>query len=235
MKIEVLFPEFGNLFGDNSNITYLKKCLPEAEIIETSINDEPAFMKENINLIYLGPCTENGQEIIIKKLKKYKEKLQELIENNVTFLVTGNSIEIFGKYIENEDGSKVEALDIFDVYSKRDMMNRQNSNIIGKYEDIEVVGFKSTFTKLYGDISDKFFLELEVGMGINEGTNLEGIKKNNFIGTYVIGPILILNPLFTLKIMKMMGVENPKLAIENETMTAYNARLKEFHEKFENK
>lgn len=27
MKIEILFPEFCNLYGDISNIKYLKKCL----------------------------------------------------------------------------------------------------------------------------------------------------------------------------------------------------------------
>ena len=30
----------------------------------------------------------------------------------------------------------------------------------------------------------------------------------------------------------MMGVEEPKLALEKEVMTAYEARLKEFKEKF---
>jgi hypothetical protein len=43
MKIEVLFPEFCNLYGDMSNIEYLHKCIPEAEIIYTSIDEEPAI------------------------------------------------------------------------------------------------------------------------------------------------------------------------------------------------
>ena len=39
MKIEVLFPEVANLYGDLSNIEYLKKCLNnDVEIIETSLN-----------------------------------------------------------------------------------------------------------------------------------------------------------------------------------------------------
>ena len=55
---------------------------------------------------------------------------------------------------------------------------------------------------------------------------MEGIKKNNFIGTYLIGPILILNPLFTKKVLEMIGVE-PNIALEEDTMAAYEARLKE--------
>ena len=54
MKIEILFPEFCNLFGDMSNMWYLRKCLPEAEFVETPFEAEPAFASEDVGLIYLG-------------------------------------------------------------------------------------------------------------------------------------------------------------------------------------
>ena len=69
MKIEILFPEFCNLFGDISNMKYLRKCLPNEEYIETSIEDEPAFLNEDIQFIYIGAMTERTQEKVIKKLK----------------------------------------------------------------------------------------------------------------------------------------------------------------------
>ena len=103
MKIEILFPEFCNLFGDISNMKYLRKCLPNEEYIETSIEDEPAFLNEDIQFIYMGAMTERTQEKVIKKLMPYKEKINELIEKGVVLLCTGNALEIFGKYIENED------------------------------------------------------------------------------------------------------------------------------------
>lgn len=227
MKIEILFPEFCNLYGDMFNMKYLKKCLPEAEFIETALEEEPTFVKENVNLIYLGPMTEKTQEKVISKLLPYKERIIELIEKNTVFLFTGNAVEVLGKYIENEDETRIEGLGIFDVYAKRDMFHRHNSFLIGKYEDIEVIGFKSQFTMLYGDNTNMAFLEVEKGIGINKESKLEGIKKNNFIGTYLIGPLLILNPLFTKKILEMLGVEN-RVALEEETMAAYEERIKEF-------
>lgn len=227
MKIEILFPEFCNLFGDMYNMKYLKKCMPDAEFIETALDEVPTFVNEDVNLIYLGPMTENTQEKVISKLLPYKDRIEELIEKNVVFLFTGNAIEVLGKYIENEDGSKIEGLGIFNVFAKRDMMHRHNSYMVGKFEDIEVIGFKSQFTMMYGDNSNSYFLEVEKGIGINKESKLEGIKKNNFIGTYVIGPILILNPLFTKKLMKMMG-EEKKVALEEDVMAAYEARLEEF-------
>ena len=226
MKIEILFPEFCNLFGDMFNMKYLKMCMPEAEFIETALDSEPAFIDQDVNFIYLGPMTENTQEKVIQKLMPYRDKIKELIEKNIVFLFTGSSIEILGKYIENEDGSRIEALGIFDVYSKRDMMHRHNSYLIGKYEDIELVGFKSQFTMMYGDNTSDYFLEVEKGIGINKQSKLEGIKRNNFIGTYLLGPILILNPLFTKKLIQMMG-QTPKIALEEDVMNAYEERLKE--------
>ena len=226
MKIEILFPEFCNLYGDMYNMKYLKMCIPEAEFIETALEEEPAFVKENVNLIYLGPMTENTQEKVIKKLFPYKERIIELIEKNVVFLFTGNALEILGKYIENEDESKIEGLGIFDVYAKRDMMHRHNSYLIGKYEDIEIIGFKSQFTMMYGNNLETPFIEVEKGIGINKQSKIEGIKKNNFIGTYLIGPMLILNPLFTQKVLKMLG-EETEIALKEDTMAAYNERIKE--------
>lgn len=226
MKIEILFPEFCNLYGDMYNMKYLKMCIPEAEFIETALEEEPKFVKEDVNLIYLGPMTENTQEKVIKKLLPYKERIIELIEKNVVFLFTGNALEILGKYIENEDESKIEGLGIFDVYAKRDMMHRHNSYFIGKYEDIEIIGFKSQFTMMYGNNLETPFIEVEKGIGINKQSKIEGIKKNNFIGTYLIGPMLILNPLFTQKVLKMLG-EETEIALKEDTMAAYNERLKE--------
>ena len=117
-----------------------------------------------MNFIYLGPMTENTQEKVIAKLLPYKERIIELIDKNVVFLFTGNAVEVLGKYIENEDGSKIDGLGIFDVYAKRDMFHRHNSYLIGKYEDIEVIGFKSQFTMMYGDNTKTPFIEVEKGI-----------------------------------------------------------------------
>lgn len=227
LKIEILFPEFCNLYGDISNMKYLKKCLPKAKFIETAFDEEPAFNKEKINFIYLGPMTENRQEKVIQKLQPYKERIKELIQEDVIFLITGNAIEIFGNYIENEDGSKIEALGVFDIHAKRDMLHRHNSIFVGTWEEIELVGFKSQFTFSYGENSENYFAKVEKGIGLNKESNLEGIQQNNFIGTYLIGPILILNPYFTEKLIQKMGIEKPTLAFEEDLIQAYNQRLDE--------
>ena len=126
MKIEILFPEVCSLFGDSANIRYLKQNLPEAEFIETSLNDEPTFVKEKVSLIYMGSMTEGTQEKVIEKLTPYKQRIEFLIEDNIPFLFTGNSMEVLGKYILKDDESKIPGVGILDIYAKRDMFNRYN-------------------------------------------------------------------------------------------------------------
>ncbi len=228
MIIEVLYPEFCNLYAETSNIKYLQCCLPEAEFVFTEYNDEPAFATKTVNLIYLGAMTEHSQEMIIKKLMPYKERIVELIEADVPILATGNALELFGDYILNEDGSKIEALGIFNFYAKRDMMNRFNCLMMGKFEDMTILGFKTQFTFAFSHNFDKPFITVEKGTGMNPECSVEGVHHHNFFGTYLVGPFLVLNPKFTEYLLDKMGMENPTLAFEDVINEAYDRRLKEF-------
>ena len=133
-------------------------------------------------------------------------------------------------YIENEDGSKITGLGFFDTYAKRDMMHRYNSLILGKYEDIKLVGFKAQFSHSYGDNSNCYFYDVIRGDGLHPGVQTEGLKRNNFFGTYTVGPFLVLNPLFVKYLMTLLGIKEPKLAYEEVIMKAYRQRLSEFED-----
>lgn len=68
MKIEVLSGEVCNLYGDLANIRYLKACVPQAQIIDTALHDTPLFASQRVDMVYLGPMSENFQIEMIKKL-----------------------------------------------------------------------------------------------------------------------------------------------------------------------
>ena len=104
MKIEVLYPEIANLYGDLENIDYLKKSYPEIEISKTHLNDEPLFVSEKPDLVYMGTMTESAQLLVIEKLRAYKDALRARIDDGTLFLITGNALEIFGKSIKDKDG-----------------------------------------------------------------------------------------------------------------------------------
>lgn len=231
MKIEILFPEYCSLFGDMSNMGYLKQCLPHGEFFETALDGEPRFLTEPMDLVYLGPMTERGQERVIEKLMPYKERIRALIQEGRVFLFTGNAVEVLGTSIEKEDGGKIHCLGLYPLTAKRDMMHRHNSTFLGKFQGQEVMGFKSQFTMAWCADESLALFQVEKGVGLNKKCKFEGVRQKNFFGTYLLGPLLIDNPPFTRYLLQCMGVQEPKLAFEAAAQSAYDARLKDFKEK----
>jgi len=227
MKIEVLFPEVANLYGDHFNPKYLAQCNSKIKLIHTSLTDEPTFLKEAVKMIYLGPMSETNQALVIDKLMPYKQKIKALIDDGIIFLVTGNALEVFGEYIL--DGKqKIMSLGIFKYHTIRDLDHRHNSLFLGTYEDIKLVGYKSQFSRT---ISPKNpFIKVIRGCGFNNDDDLnEGFNYHNFFGTYLLGPLFVINPLFTKKILRLLGLDDT-LAFEKEAIKAYETRLKEYED-----
>lgn len=228
MKIEVLYPEICCLFGDKANMRYLELCLPQAEFIKTPVSEMPRFLTEDVDMVYIGSCSESNQERILERLKGNKKRVEELIDKGTVFLLTGNAFEIMGNYIETPDGKKIEGLGIVDFYAKRTIPKRNNSLFLGKFDDMEIVGYTSRFSHAYGIKNEDGFINVTKGYGSYIDSKIEGIRKNNLYGTYLLGPFLIQNPLFTEYLMKQLGVEAPELAFKDEIMKAYEVRLAEF-------
>lgn len=228
MQIEVLYPEICNLFGDSGNIRYLKKCLPDAEFINTSFNDVPAFVNGNPDMIYMGACTENNQEKIIKRLMPYRDHLNRAIDSGKVILFTGNAPEVLYEYIEKDDKSRIECLGILKFHAEQKLFDRYNTLVLGEFDGKSLLGFKTQFTQIYGDNSENYFAAVERGTGINKNSMLEGIHINNMFVTSLVGPLLVMNPYFTEYIMGILGVENPQCAFREESLRAYNDRLEDF-------
>lgn len=228
MKIEVLYPELSNLYGDYYNAKYLSMCIPNSQTVFTSNNDKPAFLSEKVDIICMGSMSERNQEFAIKHLMPYKDKIKELIENGTFFLATGNSFEIFGNYIE-DDGRKIECLGAIDFYSKRQMNDRRNCFFLGEFPvetgNIKIVGHKSQFSFSHGKAAENPFIKVDGGFGINLESKNEGIHYNNFFGTYILGPFIMLNPSFLKYLLKSMQL-NDDLLYEEEINNAYVERLK---------
>ncbi len=187
MKIEILYPERCNLYGDLANMDYLRKCLPQAEFVETPLGETPQFAREKVDMVYLGPMTEQAQEQVLEQLFPLKERLQELVEQDVVFLCTGNALELFGEAIFKEDGSRIPCLGLFPLTAQRDMMHRHNSVFLGSFETGPVTGFKSQFTTAKTSSGELKLFGVEKGMGLNKKCPFEGVRAHNFFGTYLSG------------------------------------------------
>lgn len=227
MKIvEVLYNEFGNMYGEVYNPMFLEKISDDVKLVFTSLTNEPYFMKNNVDMIYISNLRDLRMYDILAELKKYNQKLKELIKNDVIFLLTGNAIELFGAHIE-ENGKVTEAMGIFDYYVKKDFSVKYASWVKGNFGDIEIIGHRNQFSKCYNIKSP--FIHVINGSGSDIDSNIEGVHYKNFYATYLLGPLLIMNPLFTKHLLSLMRIDGFKF--EAPAMEAYKKRMEYFHKK----
>lgn len=236
LTVEMLFPEIANLHGDNGNIDYLAQCRPDALIVRTGLTDPPAFASGDVDLIYLGPMTERGQRKAIERLRPYRDRIMELIENGTSFLFTHNALEVLGTRIRNDEMEyDVPGLGIFELESTLEMFGRYNGKVMGVIPEVgdehPIVGYKSQFSMVSAASFVPGFLTAERGIGRNVATAIEGVRVGNFIGTSLLGPILVGNPHLTRALLQLIDPDSePTLAHEKLALAAYDARLADFRD-----
>ena len=202
MKIAYLYYDFLNLYGESGNIKIISNILKynkiKHEILYLSLDDELEFDK--YDLVYIGSGTEDNLLIALKHLSKYKEDVKKYIEDNKFMLVTGNSVDIFGKKIEDNKG-----LNIFDyevTKGKRKMEEVYHNKILGFINN-------NSYNSEYSDA--------------------DIIRYHNFYGTYILGPILVRNPELVKQFLNDLTNKKLKYDLKLETK-AYNEFIKNFKE-----
>ena len=202
MKIAYLYYDFLNLYGESGNIKIINNILKynkiKTEILYLSLGDKLEFDK--YDLVYIGSGTEDNLLIALKHLSKYKEDIKKYIENNKFMLVTGNSVDMFGKKIDDN-----KALNIFDY---------EVSKGIRKKEEVY-------HNKILGFINNNSYN--------NKYCDTDIIRHNNFYGTYILGPILVRNPHLVKQFLNDLTNKKLKYDLKLETK-AYNEFIKNFKE-----
>ena len=229
MKIEIMYPDLCCLYGDKGNTKFLRQCLPEAELIETGLNEKPAFLTQDVDLCCMYSMSEKSQELILNRLLQWKEEVVSACKEGKTlFLFLGNAMELLGKYIQREDGSKVECLGIFDTYTVRHAPNRFNTLIQATFNEITLLGYTSRFADTFGITEEIALCQVSIGSGSEPKTKLEGIYSGRIIATYLLGPLLVANPDFAKWLLQQLNIENPVLPYEDALYLAYETKRKEF-------
>lgn len=235
IKIAHLYYDLMNLYGENGNVRFLKRKLEEqgiqVEIYFLSLEDEIDYNK--YDFYYIGMGSDENKNLVLEDMKKDRDKIVSAIENEKFFLVTGNSLELFGKNIINLDGASSKGIGAFNYD-----INLEEFRIVGeqyyKCDFIEhnIIGFQNR-SSIMNDKGDNLFKVIK-GTGYNPNVEFEGILEKNFYGTYLLGPILVRNPYFTdylvKKICESKKFEYKKPDFNDASYKAYQEYLKNFYE-----
>lgn len=172
---------------------------------------------------------------IIQALTPWKQALADYVDGGGWMLATGNALDVLGEYVMMDGERAFDGLGLLATHAEYHMMKRHNSFMLGSFQDMDIVGFKSLFGHSYPDdeLADPLF-RVERGVGRHPGSFTEGFHRGGLLATYLTGPLLPLNPPFTRWLLTQMGVAEPKLAFEDTAMRAYEARVEEFRDESRN-
>lgn len=229
MRVEILYPEICCLYGDKGNTLFLRHCLPEAEFITTTLNETPAFLSGDVDLCYMASMSEQSQELILQRLMPHKDTIVSMMrEGKCLFLLTGSAMELLGQYIQREDGSRVEALGAYDIYSVRQAPNRFNTLVRADFRGTTLLGYTSRFAHTFGITEDIALAKTDIGCGGSADSCWEGICCGNVVASYLLGPLLVLNPDFSRWLLGRLGWNGESLPFEEDLRRSYLQQLKEY-------
>lgn len=194
-----LYPELMNIYGDRGNIIALSKRCNWRGIKTEILELNPGFETDQLNecdVLVMGGAQDQQQTIVNKDLQRIKKTLIDKIEDGTPGLYVCGGFQFLGKYYKEADGTKIDGLGIFDLYTENPGKNhpRLIGNISVSMEDFTLVGFENHGGRTYlGSLIDELGTVIK-GHGNNEKDNSEGARYKNSFGTYMHGPILPKNP-----------------------------------------
>ena len=234
-----LYYDLLNLYGENANTRSIKYNLElnkiKVNVDLKSLNDEIDF--EKYDLMYIGSGSEDNMKLALNDILKRKKEIKKFIESNKYLILTGSSMDLFGKYIKTLD-DKLDALNIFDYYTEylteTNLKNAAKNRVVGEIKastnliEQTIIGFQNRCDLVFNVKTPLFKTQQQYS---NDLTNEEeGFTYKNVYATHIIGPILIRNPYFLDYILnKMCNDKNLKYKSLDETAkTAYKKYLENF-------
>ena len=218
LKAAWLLPDILYLHGERGNILAFQRVagFAGAEVRVDRIDFETEnFDPMNYDFIFCPPGEMAAFPTVLEWMEPLRDKLLRFVEEGRVLLVTGTSQCMFGKTTVREDGSLLEGLGLIDCsFTERKMVYGDDLYFETGYgckegETMEIFG--SQIQMMDVESRETPFGTLKYGFGNNGEDRNEGVLKKNSIFTNTLGPIFVLNPWLTKKIvvqcLRNIGVE----------------------------
>lgn len=243
LTIGWLYPELMSTYGDRGNIIALqKRCEWRGIKVEVKRLDL-GFKIEDLrrcDLIFMGGAQDKQQQIVSEDLRKKKNVLSEMIEDETPGLYICGAYQFLGNYYKEADGTKLDGLGILDLHTENP--GEKSERLIGniavethdlishtyaqqsihntKYiiPDTFLVGFENHGGRTYLGKKVKPFGIVKIGFGNNNVDKTEGAVYKNSFGSYLHGPILPKNPHFADYLLKLALEKKYRKEVELEPL-----------------
>ncbi|MBI2028570.1 MAG: cobalamin biosynthesis protein CobQ [Candidatus Levybacteria bacterium] len=208
LTIGWLFPELMSTYGDRGNIICIQKRCEwrgiNIEILKLDLGLKIDDLR-SCDFLFMGGAQDLQQKIVSEDLRKKREILKEMIEDNVPGLYICGAYQLLGKYYKEADGTIIEGLGILDLYTENPGENSKRliGNIViesgimnHELRQNTLVGFENHGGRTYLGKNIRLLGKVIKGFGNNGEDKTEGAIYKNSFGSYLHGPILPKNPHF---------------------------------------
>lgn len=218
LSLAHLYPELLNIYGDYGNVLTIKNRCEwrniEVEITKINIGDE--IDPQKYDFYFIGGGQDKQQVYVANELQLRKNALLDAMESNAVFLGICGGYQLFGKYYQPHNGTRLIGLGLLDAYTVAGD-TRYIGNVTAKTDFTipkTLVGFEnhSGLTFLHGET--KPLATVEIGAGNNGEDKTEGARYKNVFGTYLHGSFLPKNPHFADYLIKLALEKKYKDTIE---------------------
>ena len=229
IKILHLLPKLLSLYGEYGNVAVFANELRKAGFSVTVDSWENGSLElSGYSFIYIGSGTEDNLLEANRRLKPYANVIEASI-SNVTWLATGNAMTLFGATIARGEET-TPALNVFPYTATIHNGKRYLGDVLT--ED-DMIGFVNTSTVYEGITTPLFKLLLNPKLGNTKSDAADGIHEEKFYGTQLIGPILVKNPHFLMKIAAEVTGKSVILSHASSLRKAYDISLDELKKRLQ--
>lgn len=201
LKIGWLYPKTMNLYGDRGNIIAFSYRAQQRGIDVTVKNIEVGekFDSQQIDFAFFGGGQDKEQKIVSHDLQKKAKDIKKFYDMKKPMLSICGGYQLLGNFFQTCEGKKINGIGVFDV-NTFGSHERMIGNVCVRsklFGDAKILGFENHSGRTFLGNKSEALGEVIKGGGNNGADKTEGIISNNFVGTYLHGPLLPKNSMFT--------------------------------------
>ena len=197
LRLLALYPEQMNIYADRGNILFLRRRCEWRGIgfEQASAGPGESFDPGAHDLIYIGGGQDRDQRLVAgDMLETKRDPLASAVDDGAAVIAVCGGYQLLGHYYELGD-ERIAGLGLADLETIREPGPRLIGNVaieaeLGDGHPRVIAGFENHGgrTRLGPDATP--LGRVISGHGNNGVDGLEGVRRNNMIGTYLHGPLL---------------------------------------------
>jgi CobQ-like glutamine amidotransferase family enzyme len=196
LRLLALYPEQMNIYADRGNVIFLERRCRWRGIgfayATAGIGD--SFDPDDHDLIYIGGGQDRDQRMVAADLVATKrEAFAAAVADGAAALAVCGGYQLLGAHYELDD-ERIEGLGVVPLHTVREPGPRLIGNVsievdLGSGPRV-LAGFENHGGRTYIDAGGQPLGRVLHGHGNNGRDGLEGIVRENLVGTYLHGPLL---------------------------------------------